>query len=134
MFPINSATLCPKKFHLEKEFQTWFGQECKKFGFLYHKISDQSRGLKPLDCWFVDWQGVTNWCELKILDGYTLNINVFEPQQVEYLTKVSKLGNVHSRAFTALYCKKNFRYILIPWEHIIDKLLTEWSIKVFEKL
>lgn len=84
----------PIHFKLEKEFQHWIGQcieEHHGVGWPYHKMSDQSRDEKPCDCFYVDEDGRTYFMELKNIERYTLNLNKFEPQQVEFLSKLSSL-------------------------------------------
>lgn len=54
---VRSLSLPTRRFKNEAEFTTRFGQEIKKLSGFFHKISDESRWLKPFDsiC-ALDWK------------------------------------------------------------------------------
>lgn len=49
MEKISNFILPAKTFKNEAEFTTWFWWQIRKNGGFFHKISDESRGLKPFD-------------------------------------------------------------------------------------
>lgn len=141
-----------KYFQYEADFQTWFSGEIKAlyWAIPQHKISDMSRNEKPCDYFFFDEKGRTFFCELKVLDGYTLNINRFEPQQVEFMTALASrcrhllqqiplerktaedVDLLHSLPYAVLYCQKTREVKYLPWWTLQDELLQKGSVKVFE--
>lgn len=129
----------PKPFKLEKEFQYWIGQCIEDHHGLwwpYHKMSDQAIIQKPCDCFYVDSDGRTCFMELKTIDSYTLNLKKFEPQQVEFLSKVSSLQEKGPLAMTyalaVVYSKKLHRWEVFHWNEIEEELMEKGSIKLFQ--
>jgi len=118
-----------KQFKLEKDFTAWFGtQHKRKFAF-WHKISDQSRGLKPCDAIYADTDGLYI-LEAKVIDGYTFNLNSFEEQQIDALDHVWRLCK-GSRVI--IYSKKTQEYREMSWDILMALLNGKTSAKIFEK-
>lgn len=123
-----------KHFQLEKDFQRWFREQIENhfgIGHPYHKMSDMDIQKKPCDCFLVDDIGRALFCELKIIPGLSLNLNKYEYQQVEFLTKVSSRGQVHSLALSPVYSQKFQTWYLYDWEKLMPRLFAENSIKIF---
>lgn len=99
-------------------------------------MSDQAICKKPCDCFFVDKIGRTYFMELKMIDAYTLNLKKLEPQQVEFLSKISNLqsGPVMTYALVLVYSKKLKEWKILHWSEIEKNLLDDWSVQVFERL
>ena len=127
-----------KLFKDEADFQSWFsGYITDQYWWIaQHKLSDQSMSKKPCDYFFINEVGQTVWCELKVIPGFTININRFEPQQVEFLTHLTSLYRQwlprYSLAYAVLYSKKNQEVRYLPWDEIQQQLLETGSLKVFE--
>lgn len=96
-------------------------------------MSDMSADKKPCDCFYVDEIGRTYFMELKIIDGYTFNINKMQPQQVEFLSKLSKTDKFSQRSLPLLlvYSKKCHEWKCLEWIEIEKELLENGSVKVF---
>ena len=131
-------------FKLEKDFQAWIGtqiQEHHGMWWPYHKMSDQAVGKKPCDCFYVDEIGRTYFMELKMIDGYTFNINKMESQQLEFLSRLSKMqmfdwyrqnpDDDHLLPLLLVYSKKLREWKCLHWIEIEKELLEKGSIKVF---
>ena len=89
----------------EREFQQGFGRWCKKNGRFYHKISDQSMGMKPYDCIVTNVSG-TYHIELKIANTKKTSIGrLLRPQQIGNLELISKLGG---NPYVLVYYKKDY--------------------------
>jgi len=133
------------KFKVEKDFQWWLGKQIHDHHGMwwpYHKMSDMSIDKKPCDCFYVDELGRTYFMELKIIDGYTFNINKMESQQVEFLSKLSKMQKrfddfpelvdyTSSLALLLVYSKKLHEWKCLHWIAVEKELLEHGSIKVF---
>lgn len=114
-------------FRLEKEFQAWYGRMLKSKGHLYHKISDMSRWLKPCDMFDVAPSGVTSFRELKKIDWYTININHFEPQQIEFMIRAWERW---TSTFIVVYSVKLNQYVELNWYTIAKLLVSEKRLKI----
>lgn len=94
-------------FKKEKEFQRWFGQQCKKKKWFYFKIPDDSRWMKPYDC-IVRTDNEDLHIELKMVPSLEKITGakawaLLRPQQKAALWKITKLGGT---AIISVYWKK----------------------------
>ena len=112
----------------ESQFQTLFTRGVRAtFGkdTIYHKISDESSGLKPYDCFLACDNGFYAF-ELKVC--HNLNSFTFRPwfkgreHQITCLER-SNAHNVFNYAFVVVYFDKIREAYMIPWhfiEHDLD--------------
>ena len=118
-----------QEFKNEAEFQTYFWQQCKKFWYVYYKLSDfDNMSLKPCDCIVTDKDWDTHRVELKYTKTDKINTNKLEPQQLAYLTRVEENWG-SAQILTYSLSKKSF--IQCSLGDFLEHSNNEWTVNLF---
>ena len=107
----------------ESRFSAWFGRQVKEKGWMYHKISDESRGMKPCDAvfafewihWLIEFKVTAkkNYKPFKMLRWSSVMLPWF---QVKGLTLYQKNGWL---SLVAVYNKSNNTWVLIDFRVLL---------------
>lgn len=119
-----------KKGHIEKDFQGEVFTSLRKLWWYCFHVPDVGYSTKLLDGIIVTTQGNIFLIEFKKTDGYTFNMQKFEPSQIFFLEYCMNVG---AEAYVMVYSQKTQTYWVGDYKFLKENQNDVGGVKIFTK-
>jgi len=117
-----------KKWRIEKGFQSEVFTYLRNREYFCYHIADIGMGYRLLDAYILDPKGNQFLIEFKKTDGFTFNMNQFEPSQIELLDLMQERWAL---SYIMVYSQKTNTYWVGKYSYLKSNANSKWWIKLF---